>query len=1306
LIAVQVDNLESLIQKAKEQEKKYEWLQAAEVYQTASDTAIKHDDLKIIAQLYDKRGFCFFKAAFQAQSNKQFIKTMKQAIENYEKAADFYRKTNDETMIISANNLVAQISYSKSWIEKDTSKKTILIEEWWILKSKILETYEKLGDRLSVAQTCIDLLQNSYDCYYWIGKNLEELKEKRNRLLSLGEKAINILSELNKCYELARAYYWTSSINLHSNTHVIGLSEEKIRKCSMFIKKSLEISKKIGDPWLLGWCYYSASQLARNQNDHKAQTHYLKLLLELGETIKDNYLLGMGRFQILASYYFVAMRMDDPDVVRQLHKSNLQTAKKIIQNFQIINMSVWNPYYPNTLAVLGAASAELDSQKKYYLLKKAVEYGRKCVALTDEWKVYISPIQPALAAYNLALSQFSEFVTKIEEKKDLLEELLENTKRARKNAQLNPFNLYSRALIQRFIVSAKYELSKIANDKMSKIDLLNDAITAIKVYKKIVKRSIEQNYPEYYFSVLGGNFYFFGKIFYHMYLLTEEPDLLLDALEVYDNAIELFSRLDYLTGIAEANWQRAKIHEQLGKLLEAKNDYEAASETYLKTASKVPQLDEFYREHSSYMKAWSQIEQAKSSHLVEDYEQANEHYKQAAELHKLTSSWNYLTPNYFAWANVEKAEALSRKEETKLAKTIFKKAFEQFCNAEESFKQKLEEITSPDEIEMAQKLFKDSNLRQKYCQARILMEEAKLLEREGKYLPSSKSYGEASQKIFTIVEKVDNEAERKELEYMAILCRAWEKMTVAEEATSSESYLEAAELFERAKDYCYTRKASLWALGNSNFCRGLAAGVKYQTKLDLREHSKAKSFMKNASTHYEKAGFKAAAEYTKATLRLFDAYLFMNQAESEADQEKRARQYQIAENLLQIAAGSFMKAKQPEKTNQVQEILDNVREEKALAISLSQVMQAPSIASSTLSFSAPSPTSESSIGLEKFEHANVQANLVTHVKEVKIGESFCLSVEFVNAGREPALLMRVDDFVSPDFVVVKKPEIYRIEESCLNMKGKQLAPLKLVEVKLTLQASKKGNYRLNPRVHYLDEKGQNKFLQLKTLEIQVEEVIMEDRVSTGTEELDSLLLGGIPKEYAVALTSSPCDERELLIKNFLRSGVEEGISFYVTTEANNLQDLLENQNFYLFLCNPKPKTEVPNLPNVYRLQGKTDLNNLGIALTKAYRSLKQNLVQPKRICVEILSEVLEDYESKTTRKWISDLITNYGAKGFTILAVMNPAMHPSEQATAVIDLFDGEISIIQSDDPLDCKKSILVKKLRNQDYIKNHICLR
>ena len=120
----------------------------------------------------------------------------------------------------------------------------------------------------------------------------------------------------------------------------------------------------------------------------------------------------------------------------------------------------------------------------------------------------------------------------------------------------------------------------------------------------------------------------------------------------------------------------------------------------------------------------------------------------------------------------------------------------------------------------------------------------------------------------------------------------------------------------------------------------------------------------------------------------------------------------------------------------------------------------------------------------------------------------------------------------------------------------------------------------------------------------MEEVILKDRISTGTRELDSLLLGGIPKEYAVVLTSPPCDERQMLVNNFLKAGIEsDEVIFYVTTEAVELDEFLKKPDFYLFLCNPKPKTTIPVLPNIHRIEDKTDLTNLGISFAKAYRKM-------------------------------------------------------------------------------------------------------
>jgi len=215
--------------------------------------------------------------------------------------------------------------------------------------------------------------------------------------------------------------------------------------------------------------------------------------------------------------------------------------------------------------------------------------------------------------------------------------------------------------------------------------------------------------------------------------------------------------------------------------------------------------------------------------------------------------------------------------------------------------------------------------------------------------------------------------------------------------------------------------------------------------------------------------------------------------------------------------------------------------------------------------------------------------------------------------------------------------------------------------------------------------------------------VLPNRITTGSKELDSLLLGGIPKNYAVVLNSPPYDEREIIVRNFLKAAAKEETIFYITTEANDLEDLLKNPNFYLFLCNPKPKTQVPDLRNVYKIGSKTDLTNLSILLTKAYRKIKPST--KKRVCIEIVSDVLITHKAEATRRWISELITEMQSKGFTMLAVVNPDIHPHDQARAIIDLFDGEINLTETEDPLECRKSIRVRKLRNQDYIKNPICL-
>ena len=136
------------------------------------------------------------------------------------------------------------------------------------------------------------------------------------------------------------------------------------------------------------------------------------------------------------------------------------------------------------------------------------------------------------------------------------------------------------------------------------------------------------------------------------------------AVDVYKRASSYFESAGLPTHEAETYWNIAQLQDQLGEQIKASQNYQMAAETFKRATEKIPQLKDFYTEHSFYMQAWNQIEQARHHHSVESYEEARQCYEQAAKLHESTNSWNYLAPNYFAWAYMEEAEGLSRKEKS------------------------------------------------------------------------------------------------------------------------------------------------------------------------------------------------------------------------------------------------------------------------------------------------------------------------------------------------------------------------------------------------------------------------------------------------------------------------------------------------------------------------------------------------------------------------------------------------------------------------------------------------------------------
>ena len=139
---------------------------------------------------------------------------------------------------------------------------------------------------------------------------------------------------------------------------------------------------------------------------------------------------------------------------------------------------------------------------------------------------------------------------------------------------------------------------------------------------------------------------------------------------------------------------------------------------------------------------------------------------------------------------------------------------------------------------------------------------------------------------------------------------------------------------------------------------------------------------------------------------------------------------------------------------------------------------------------SPSPQAlEKAVSPEGPECADMQSNVTATPRELKIGETLELEIEVTNKRKEGAVLLtKIMEVIPEGFAAVKKPETYRVEGNCINMKEKQLEPLKKEEVKLVLTPKIQGVFLIKPKILYVDENGKEKTCQAKTISITVKEL--------------------------------------------------------------------------------------------------------------------------------------------------------------------------------------------------------------------------
>jgi tetratricopeptide (TPR) repeat protein len=1085
---------ELLLSRAKEQEKEYDWLGAASSYSNAIEAIPKNNFFRV-GQTREACAYASFKAAMQAENIKESKDRLSKSEKQYKKAKQSYAEANSPRSASRIHRCEAMIAYLGFWQTSDVPTKKNKVSEAWSSAKRAMDAFGP-DEASEFGKTYNQLFLSAVFCLHF-SDNQEFRKTILNETIAYGEKVVTHLLEAENPDELVKALVRVSGLFAGARDFSAASAEERenhIQRHNGYWRKAMSLSEGIA---LAEKVYADIVSSSSAVSDMRETLQITQKQLDLARKTGDRFLVGATLGTLASLTDWQGRGMEDPAEANVLLDKTLRYVEEARAQFGKIEFvtpdfftRIWvsspcQPWY-----FIAQSNLETDLRRKGELARESLKFARlESVAAEKSGYPYVvagSHFTMALSLVGLANTEVNK-----ENKARLLEEAIRHRFEClRFDDILGPSDFLVIGVDRCLLGETELEYAEIADSSGVRKASLDSSVSHLREGLGLVQTSFSIDFLSTFLgaggsSRLSGFLRVYGRALRGSYEMTGARETMVDSATAFEKAAEFDGKADMPSRVAESLWEAARSYDGLGEHLKASERFEEASVQYQKAADKIKSLSQLYHGQSLYMKAWSEIEKAKYHHARQEPASAQERFNKAAELHKSTEKWSFLSTNYFAWAQVENAEDLSQKERCKESIDAFTEASRLFKDSKRTMQEQVAKIDSPDEKQMVERLIDAADNRQELCKARIALEEARLLDKEGKLGSASEKYGLAVDMFAKIKQGLTAEQDRKEIELIITLTKAWKAMAKAESKSSPELYEEAAHLFDEAKDLSPGDKAINLAMGHSRLCMALGAGVRYADNPESTLHATAVKNLESAAKYYLKADLQSAAEYAKASKLLFDSYAHMNRAGSEEDQEKKAKFYTLAEKTLQASATSYDKADQPGKKEQVLKLLAKVQQDKEFAISLTEVFRAPDIVSTTMAFSSPTPTQETAVGLERFEHADIQANLIAPKKELRMDEDLELEIELVNAGRGPAQLIKLQDILPKGFTLREEAGGYRMEDSYLDLRGKRLDALKTEEISLVLKPVHRGQFTLKPRILYLDEGGKYKSHEPEPMKITV-----------------------------------------------------------------------------------------------------------------------------------------------------------------------------------------------------------------------------
>ncbi|MFX1321179.1 MAG: carbon-nitrogen hydrolase family protein [Promethearchaeota archaeon] len=980
---VKIEPAELLIE-AEAEEKNYNLIEAAKLYEQLLESLIDEKDLKLKAKIYEKIGNVYQMANLTADTEEEHTQWIENSIEAYDMAINLYKEMNDKVKELECKAGKLRVNADRGTSPEYCKGNFLKSFQKYL---EVSEIYNKENDKSNLLRI---LNQSSITLAYLLQYcddpiEFEQLCQNGDEINERG---------LNLSYELDYKKYIGTFLFI--NSFIIGIKtwisfsradklfwmhseqEQILIKSLDKCNEALKYVEQCDDKYNKALIYHSKGSVncqiaARFIYDEKEQKdladkgiNFCKKSLEIIRAIKIKPLLI--HFIFWLDYHLAVLgRLQDLQKRILADINEIKEKGKIYQNLY----SFWG-FLTNFLAAIYYQNFTQSSFLKPDLRRT---YAQKGIEEIENGlkRLPFGPFLPL--SYQILTNLYSQLV--------LLTPKGENREKFIKNmfdcayAAENAGDKYkagmSRAAGYLSLYRAHKTLSEILTNKQEKVKNL---LTAIDATKNHIELSIE-SYRDFVADQMH-----LGLLYEDLAILTKKKEPLAQAREIFLHLIKDTQEKGYYYHTAAAHEYLARIEDRLGNHLASAQQYDMASKAHIKSLEKIQfkLLKDRIKEKIEYDNAWKLIENAKANHKKEDHLKAKSQYDMACEILKNISKYQYEASYYSSWASLEVSENASKNEEHQEAINKYNITKECFKKSIDVLKEALTQSSNKIEIERISKLEKVANVRINYCLARINLEKARILQKKGKHLSAAENFALAASQFRDICTLFKIERERKELEAIYHLCRAWEGMELAENYQEPERFLEASKLFLKASDLFMDSKLKLLASGNSSVCLALENGCKFDESTDIEKkadyYKKVKMMLRKASSSYERGGFNGGADWALATSSYFDALWHLIKADQELELDNRKKQLEVGIKYLKSAADIFEKSGYREREEEIQEKLNRIAKEEMILYSALSTISNPVISRSTAGIVAPACPLESSLSprLSEINQLTVEAS--------------------------------------------------------------------------------------------------------------------------------------------------------------------------------------------------------------------------------------------------------------------------------------------------------------------------------------------